>query len=388
MDPGCNRACSEKRLTEPDESLVGVDPDIARCLAARRAGSSRRRLLSHESSAVAGRGATRSAFRHGVASLTSFCSPSGADDVNVVAWLLERKRPWAARARRRPGPAAIRPDAPAAPFRREGGDLFRRAKLPRLRAPVHRSGGNRRRGLLSASWRRLRDEHTPWARALPRQGRRPRLLHGRAIRQGLRVLPWEGRLAARHRCERWHARSQRDRRRVASRSPSEPHTGLLACATPIRSSPPSSATARPARGPSTRPATWRVRGSCRWCSCARTISTASAPARRRRAERGSRRARLCLWDARNRDRRQRPTHGTERNARRQLKRARRGDGPTFLECRTWRHRAHVEGEQPQVLGRRGARGWLDSIRSPGSKRICATSAGQRQKRSTRSSRPA
>ena len=42
-----------------------------------------------------------------------------------------------------------------------------------------------------------------------------------------------------------------------------------------------------------------------------------------------------------------------------VERARHGEGPTFLECRTWRHRAHVEGEQPKYwdADERGA--WLE-----------------------------
>jgi pyruvate dehydrogenase E1 component alpha subunit len=39
-------------------------------------------------------------------------------------------------------------------------------------------------------------------------------------------------------------------------------------------------------------------------------------------------------------------------------RARAGDGPTFLECRTWRHRAHVEGEQPKYWQEQERNEWL------------------------------
>jgi pyruvate dehydrogenase E1 component alpha subunit len=39
-------------------------------------------------------------------------------------------------------------------------------------------------------------------------------------------------------------------------------------------------------------------------------------------------------------------------------RARAGDGPTFLECRTWRHRAHVEGEQPKYWQEQERQDWL------------------------------
>jgi acetoin:2,6-dichlorophenolindophenol oxidoreductase subunit alpha len=41
-----------------------------------------------------------------------------------------------------------------------------------------------------------------------------------------------------------------------------------------------------------------------------------------------------------------------------VERARRGEGPTFLECRTWRHRAHVEGEQPKYWDAEEQATWL------------------------------
>jgi acetoin:2,6-dichlorophenolindophenol oxidoreductase subunit alpha len=40
-------------------------------------------------------------------------------------------------------------------------------------------------------------------------------------------------------------------------------------------------------------------------------------------------------------------------------RARAGEGPTFLECRTWRHRAHVEGEQPRYFAEEERNAWLE-----------------------------
>jgi pyruvate dehydrogenase E1 component alpha subunit len=40
-------------------------------------------------------------------------------------------------------------------------------------------------------------------------------------------------------------------------------------------------------------------------------------------------------------------------------RARNGQGPTFLECRTWRHRAHVEGEQPKYWTAEERNAWLE-----------------------------
>ena len=42
-----------------------------------------------------------------------------------------------------------------------------------------------------------------------------------------------------------------------------------------------------------------------------------------------------------------------------VERARRGEGPTFLECRTWRHRAHVEGEQPKYWDAEERAAWLE-----------------------------
>jgi len=40
-------------------------------------------------------------------------------------------------------------------------------------------------------------------------------------------------------------------------------------------------------------------------------------------------------------------------------RARGGGGPSFLECRTWRHRAHVEGEQPKYWDEQERSAWLE-----------------------------
>lgn len=40
-------------------------------------------------------------------------------------------------------------------------------------------------------------------------------------------------------------------------------------------------------------------------------------------------------------------------------RARGGAGPSFLECRTWRHRAHVEGEQPKYWDAQERAAWLE-----------------------------
>jgi pyruvate dehydrogenase E1 component alpha subunit len=46
-------------------------------------------------------------------------------------------------------------------------------------------------------------------------------------------------------------------------------------------------------------------------------------------------------------------------AREAIARARSGEGPTFLECRTWRHRAHVEGEQPKYWTAEERDAWLE-----------------------------
>lgn len=40
-------------------------------------------------------------------------------------------------------------------------------------------------------------------------------------------------------------------------------------------------------------------------------------------------------------------------------RARAGAGPTFLECRTWRHSAHSEGEQPKYWDQAERAAWID-----------------------------
>jgi len=45
-------------------------------------------------------------------------------------------------------------------------------------------------------------------------------------------------------------------------------------------------------------------------------------------------------------------------AREAVERARAGEGPTFLECRTWRHRAHSEGEQPNYWQEEERNEWL------------------------------
>jgi pyruvate dehydrogenase E1 component alpha subunit len=46
-------------------------------------------------------------------------------------------------------------------------------------------------------------------------------------------------------------------------------------------------------------------------------------------------------------------------AREAVARARSGQGPTFLECRTWRHRAHVEGEQPKYWSAEERNEWVE-----------------------------
>jgi pyruvate dehydrogenase E1 component alpha subunit len=42
-----------------------------------------------------------------------------------------------------------------------------------------------------------------------------------------------------------------------------------------------------------------------------------------------------------------------------VRRARAGEGPTFLECRTWRHSAHSEGEQPKYWDPEERAAWLE-----------------------------
>jgi pyruvate dehydrogenase E1 component alpha subunit len=46
-------------------------------------------------------------------------------------------------------------------------------------------------------------------------------------------------------------------------------------------------------------------------------------------------------------------------------RARAGQGPGYVECKTWRQRAHVEGERPEYWNETERRGWLarDPIQS-------------------------
>lgn len=40
-------------------------------------------------------------------------------------------------------------------------------------------------------------------------------------------------------------------------------------------------------------------------------------------------------------------------------RARAGEGPTFLECKTWRHRGHFEGENPTYFDQEERERWLE-----------------------------
>jgi len=42
-----------------------------------------------------------------------------------------------------------------------------------------------------------------------------------------------------------------------------------------------------------------------------------------------------------------------------VRRARAGEGPTFLECRTWRHSAHSEGEQPKYWDEKERAMWIE-----------------------------
>jgi TPP-dependent pyruvate/acetoin dehydrogenase alpha subunit len=41
-----------------------------------------------------------------------------------------------------------------------------------------------------------------------------------------------------------------------------------------------------------------------------------------------------------------------------VERARKGDGPTFLECKTWRHRGHFEGENPTYFDQEEYNTWM------------------------------
>lgn len=41
-----------------------------------------------------------------------------------------------------------------------------------------------------------------------------------------------------------------------------------------------------------------------------------------------------------------------------VKRARKGEGPTFIECKTWRHRGHFEGENPTYFDKEEYQLWL------------------------------
>lgn len=45
-------------------------------------------------------------------------------------------------------------------------------------------------------------------------------------------------------------------------------------------------------------------------------------------------------------------------AERAVKRARNGEGPTFLECKTWRHHGHFEGENPSYFDDAEYQKWL------------------------------
>jgi pyruvate dehydrogenase E1 component alpha subunit len=41
-----------------------------------------------------------------------------------------------------------------------------------------------------------------------------------------------------------------------------------------------------------------------------------------------------------------------------VERARKGQGPTFLECKTWRHRGHFEGENPTYFDQEEYNNWM------------------------------
>jgi TPP-dependent pyruvate/acetoin dehydrogenase alpha subunit len=41
-----------------------------------------------------------------------------------------------------------------------------------------------------------------------------------------------------------------------------------------------------------------------------------------------------------------------------VERARKGHGPTFLECKTWRHRGHFEGENPTYFDQEEYNTWM------------------------------
>ena len=93
------------------------------------------------------------------------------------------------------------------------GQGLRAAQIRRVPAPLHRSGGRRRRRARGAQARRLRHRHVPRARPRLRQGHDRQGDHRRAVRQGDRVLEGPGRFDAPVRRRQELPRRLRHRRR-------------------------------------------------------------------------------------------------------------------------------------------------------------------------------
>ena len=182
-------------------------------------------------------------------------------------------------------------------------------------------------------------------RDLPRARPRARARHpgrrgdGGDVRQGERLQPRPRRLDAPVRRARaastaaTRSSAAGCRSRSGSRSPTSCRDGS---ASPRASS----ATVRWPKASSTSRSTSRRCGSCRCCSCARTTCTRWAPRSRARSPRPTstsrRRTTACRpsgWTAWT-------CYAVESAVARAAEAVRRGDGPYFLELRTYRFRAH------------------------------------------------
>ena len=245
------------------------------------------------------------------------------------------------------------------------GRLSRRQDL-RRRALLHRRGGRCRRRLRRA--RAGRPDHLDASRPRPlhRQGRRPQAHDGRALWPADRLLQGQGRLHAHRRFRHRHARRERHRRRRhldrhrrgarGADGRQRPRRRLLLRRRRLQ-----------CRARSTSASTSRRPGSCRSSTSARTTCTRRRPRLRRRTP-------CRMWPAAP------PGYGIPgvivdgndifavyQAAARAVARARAGEGPTLIECKTYRWRAAHRARRPAGLPhrRRRSRSGSGRTRSPG-----------------------